>query len=57
MNVLLVYPKRPDSFRSFTHALKFISQKAAVPPLGIITVSAMLPDSWQKKKGGKEYLR
>lgn len=49
MKVLLVYPKCPDSFWSFTHALKFISKKAAVPPLGIITVSAMLPDTWQKK--------
>jgi len=45
----LVYPKCPDSFWSFKHALKFISKKAAVPPLGLITVSAMLPDTWQKK--------
>lgn len=49
MNVLLVYPKCPDSFWSFNHALKFISKKAAVPPLGLITVSAMLPSTWQKK--------
>jgi len=49
MNVLLVYPKCPDSFWSFTHALKFISKKAAVPPLGLITVSAMLPSTWHKK--------
>lgn len=49
MKVLLVYPKCPDSFWSFTHALRFISKKAAVPPLGLITVSAMLPDTWQKK--------
>ncbi len=49
MNVLLVYPKCPDSFWSFTHALKFISKKAAVPPLGLITVSAMLPSTWEKK--------
>lgn len=49
MNVLLVYPKCPDSFWSFTHALKFISKKAAEPPLGLITVSAMLPTKWEKK--------
>jgi radical SAM superfamily enzyme YgiQ (UPF0313 family) len=49
MNVLLVYPKCPDSFWSFSHALKFISKKAAVPPLGLITVSAMLPSTWKKK--------
>lgn len=45
----MIYPKYPDTFWSFTHALKFISKKAAVPPLGLITVSAMLPESWQKK--------
>jgi radical SAM superfamily enzyme YgiQ (UPF0313 family) len=49
MKVLLIYPKYPDTYWSFKHALKFISKKAAVPPLGLITVSAMLPDSWEKK--------
>jgi hypothetical protein len=49
MNVLLIYPQYPDSFWSFKHALRFISKKAAVPPLGLITVSAMLPKTWKKK--------
>jgi len=49
MNILLVYPKYPDSFWSFTHVLRFISKKAAVPPLGLVTVSAMLPPTWNKK--------
>lgn len=49
MNILLIYPQCPESFWSFKNALKFISKKAAVPPLGLITVSAMLPSSWQKK--------
>lgn len=49
MNVLLVYPKYPDTYWSFKHALKFISKKAAVPPLGLITVSALLPAGWHKK--------
>ncbi|MFC2081256.1 B12-binding domain-containing radical SAM protein [Bacteroidota bacterium] len=49
MNVLLVYPRCPDSFWSFRHALKFISKKAVLPPLGLITVSAMLPAAWKKK--------
>ncbi len=49
MNVLLVFPQFPDSFWGFKHALRFISKKAAVPPLGLITVSAMLPSSWHKK--------
>lgn len=49
MNILFVYPKYPDTFWSFRHALRFISKKAAVPPLGLITVSALLPGTWEKK--------
>ena len=49
MNILLVYPKYPDSFWSFKHAMRFISKKATVPPLGLITIAAMLPKEWQKK--------
>ncbi|MDA3893436.1 MAG: radical SAM protein [Salinivirgaceae bacterium] len=49
MNILLVYPQYPDTFWSFRNALRFISKKAAVPPLGLITVSAMLPKNWNKK--------
>jgi len=49
MNILMVYPQYPNTYWSFKHALRFISKKAAVPPLGLITVSAMLPTTWQKK--------
>jgi radical SAM superfamily enzyme YgiQ (UPF0313 family) len=49
MNILLVYPKYPDTYWSFKHALRFVSKKAAVPPLGLITVSAMLPKTWNKR--------
>jgi radical SAM superfamily enzyme YgiQ (UPF0313 family) len=49
MNILLVYPQYPDTYWSFKHALRFISKKAAVPPLGLITVSALLPRTWHKK--------
>jgi radical SAM superfamily enzyme YgiQ (UPF0313 family) len=49
MNVLLVYPKYPDTFWSFKYALKFVSKKAAYPPLGLITVASMLPGGWNKK--------
>lgn len=49
MKVLLIFPKYPDSFWSFKHAMRFIPEKALVPPLGLITVSAMLPETWQKK--------
>jgi radical SAM superfamily enzyme YgiQ (UPF0313 family) len=46
MNVLLVYPCNPDSFWSFKHVLKFVSKKCAFPPLGLLTVAAMLPRGW-----------
>lgn len=49
MNILLVYPKYPDTFWSFKHALEFVSKKAAFPPLGLLTVAAMLPKKWKKK--------
>ena len=48
MNVLLLYPEFPDTFWSFKHALKFIRKKAALPPLGLLTVAAMLPEDWAK---------
>jgi radical SAM superfamily enzyme YgiQ (UPF0313 family) len=49
LNILLVYPRYPDTFWSFRHALKFISKKAAYPPLGLLTVASMLPSEWKKK--------
>jgi len=49
MKILLVYPQYPDTFWSFKHALKFVSKKAAFPPLGLLTVAAMLPTEWEKK--------
>jgi radical SAM superfamily enzyme YgiQ (UPF0313 family) len=49
MNILMVYPKFPDTFWSFSHALRFIGKKAAFPPLGLLTVAALLPESFQKR--------
>jgi radical SAM superfamily enzyme YgiQ (UPF0313 family) len=49
MNVLLIYPKFPDTFWSFAYALPFIGKKAAFPPLGLLTVAALLPDEFQKR--------
>jgi len=49
MNILLIYPKFPDTFWSFKYALKFVHRKAANPPLGLLTVAAMLPDAFQKR--------
>jgi radical SAM superfamily enzyme YgiQ (UPF0313 family) len=49
LNILLVYPQYPDTFWSFKHAVRFVLKKAAFPPLGLLTVAAMLPEAWKKK--------
>jgi len=49
MNILLVYPLYPVTFWSFTYALKFIAKKASLPPLGLLTVAAMLPPEWKQR--------
>ncbi len=49
MNILLVSPQTPATFWSYKHALKFISKRSTEPPLGLLTLAAMLPDSWNLK--------
>jgi radical SAM superfamily enzyme YgiQ (UPF0313 family) len=49
LRALLIYPEFPDTFWSFKHALKFIRKKAALPPLGLLTLGAMLPKEWSKR--------
>jgi radical SAM superfamily enzyme YgiQ (UPF0313 family) len=49
MKVLLVNPETPSTFWSFRNALKFISKKSSEPPLGLLTIAAMLPADWEKK--------
>jgi radical SAM superfamily enzyme YgiQ (UPF0313 family) len=49
MKVLLIYPEFPETFWGFKYALKFIRKRAAYPPLGLLTVGAMLPNEWPKR--------
>jgi radical SAM superfamily enzyme YgiQ (UPF0313 family) len=49
MKILLVNPDIPLTFWSFKNALKFISKKSFLPPLGLMTVAAMLPRNWETK--------
>ncbi len=48
-HILMVYPKSPSTFWSFKNALRFISKHSAEPPLGLLTVAAMLPPAWKIK--------
>jgi radical SAM superfamily enzyme YgiQ (UPF0313 family) len=49
MNVLLLHPECPETFWSYTHALSFANKKALMPPIGLLTVAAMLPQEWGKR--------
>jgi len=49
MKILLLYPKFPKTFWGFKYALPFIGKKASFPPLGLLTVAALLPKEWEKK--------
>ena len=49
MNILLVSPATPDTFWSFRHVLPLLRRKSAFPPLGLLTVAAMLPADWRLK--------
>jgi radical SAM superfamily enzyme YgiQ (UPF0313 family) len=47
MKILLISPQTPDTFWSFKHVLRFVSKRASFPPLGLLTVAAMLPGDWE----------
>jgi radical SAM superfamily enzyme YgiQ (UPF0313 family) len=49
VKILLVYPQYAETFWSCKHALRVISKKAMYPPLGLLTVAAMLPNDWHLK--------
>lgn len=45
----MVYPEYPATFWSFKHALPFVNKKAAIPPLGLLTLASLLPKEWEKR--------
>ncbi len=47
MRILFVYPPTPETFWSFRHVLPLVSKRAAFPPLGLLTVSGLLPREWE----------
>ncbi|MDQ3010172.1 MAG: B12-binding domain-containing radical SAM protein [Acidobacteriota bacterium] len=49
MKILFVYPEFPETYWSFSHALSFEGKRSAFPPLGLLTVSALLPGMWERR--------
>jgi radical SAM superfamily enzyme YgiQ (UPF0313 family) len=49
MKILLVYPRFADALWAYKHGLEFIGKRASSPPLGLLTVAAMLPKEWTKR--------
>jgi radical SAM superfamily enzyme YgiQ (UPF0313 family) len=49
MNILLLYPLFPKSFWSFEKMLELVDRKVMLPPLGLVTVAAILPQEWNYK--------
>jgi len=49
MRVLLIYPVFPPTFWSYEKILELVNRKVLLPPLGLITVAAILPQEWEFK--------
>jgi len=49
MNILLIYPKMPSTFWTMDHLVELMGKKASYPPLGLLTVAALLPKEWNKR--------
>ena len=49
MNILLIYPKTPVTFWSFKNAIEFIGKRSSEPPLGLLTVASLLPETWRPR--------
>lgn len=44
IRILPVYPEFPDTFWGFKKSVEYIGKKAAMPPTGLATVMAMVPE-------------
>ncbi|MCF2972452.1 DUF4070 domain-containing protein [Synechococcus sp. Nb3U1] len=47
MKALLLYPQFPQSFWSYNRTIEMVGLKSVIPPLGLITVAALLPQNWE----------
>lgn len=49
MRALLIYPIFPQTFWSYDKILELVDRKVLLPPLGLITVASILPQTWDFK--------
>jgi radical SAM superfamily enzyme YgiQ (UPF0313 family) len=49
MKILLVYPAFPKTYWGAEYTMKFVGKKSILPPLGLLTVAAMLPPHWEAR--------
>lgn len=47
--ILLVYPEIPTTYWSYKYSISFVGKKALLPPLGLLTVAALLPENYECK--------
>ena len=47
MKILLAYAEFPITYWGFQYATRMVGQKATLPPLGLVTLAAMLPQDWE----------
>jgi radical SAM superfamily enzyme YgiQ (UPF0313 family) len=47
MKALLVQPRAPHTYWGFQHSLGIIGKRASLPPLGLLTLAALLPRDWE----------
>ncbi len=44
--ILMIYPDTPVTYWSFKYILKLVGRRSAFPPLGLMTVASLIPDSY-----------
>jgi radical SAM superfamily enzyme YgiQ (UPF0313 family) len=49
MRVLLVYPRFPKTYWGMEYTHRITGRRALLPPLGLLTVAALLPPDWEPR--------
>lgn len=49
MKILLIYPEMPNNITNCKETVRLAGRKSSFPPIGLLTVAALLPKHWEKK--------